>query len=86
MDKANGDGVRGTQERARLLAQQLQNYSEKLGDYDYSDTPYGTKEEFQKRIQEAINSLQDGYDASDTRALSRIGIGEDFLSGYSHWW
>lgn len=82
MDKANDAGVRGTEERANLLAQQLQNYSEKLGDYDYSDTPYGTKEEFKKRIQEAINSLQNGYDASDTRALSRIGIGEDFLSGY----
>lgn len=82
MDPADENGVRGTTERAKNLANELKRYSEKLGDYDYSDTPYGTKEEFQKRIQEAIDSLQNGYDSSDTIALNKIGIGNEFLKGY----
>ena len=82
IDPADENGVRGTAGRAANLAKELQRYSEKLGDYDYSDTPYGTKEEFQKRIQEAIDSLQNGYDSSDTIALNKIGIGNEFLKGY----
>lgn len=82
MDPADENGVRGTTGRAKNLANELKRYSEKLGDYDYSDTPYGTKEEFQKRIQEAIDFLQNGYDSSDTIALNKIGIGNEFLKGY----
>lgn len=82
MDPANEDGTRGTTGRAANLAKELQRYMENLGDYDYSDTPYKTKEEFKNRIQTAIDYLANGYDSSDTIVLNKIGIGNDFLKGY----
>lgn len=75
-------GQRGTTNRAAYLKQQIDDYLSRLGDYDYSNTPFKDGDTFRSRLQEASEKLANGYNSEDTIALNAAGIGNDFLTGF----
>lgn len=80
VDEATGQ--RGTTNRAAYLKQQIDDYLSRLGDYNYSNTPFKDGDTFRRRLQEASEKLANGYNSEDTIALNAAGIGNDFLTGF----
>lgn len=84
-DFIGDNGLRGTDNRKKALIGALGEYSKYLDtkDFDYSNTPYGTKENLQTAIANAINALNNNGDYND--ALNRLGLNpQDWLSDGSN--
>lgn len=84
LDPPGTDGKRSTQNRTKYLLAQLQDYATKIqqGNYNFTDTPFKDKNEYLRRIQEAITNLSNGWDASDAISLQAIGITPDFYKAF----
>lgn len=83
MDEVNGEtGVRGTTNRATYLKGQIENYINNIGEYDFSSSPFKTRDAYIQRLQEAADGLANGYNSEDTIALNRAGISGDFLNKF----
>lgn len=75
-------GKRGTTNRAAYLKEQIENYINNIGDYDFSSTPFKDRNTYVSRLRAAAENLGNGYNSEDVIALSRAGIGNEFLSKF----
>ena len=77
LDSRGKNGARGTEKRANLLSKYLQSYASKINkdDYDFTDSPFGSYEEFQNRINNAVRALgtKDNIN-DDIEELNKLGI------------
>ena len=81
-DALNADNTRGTTERAKYLREQLQSYIDQLGDYNFENSTFKSKENYVAKLQAAIKSLENGYDSNAQIALRAAGIGDEFNNGF----
>lgn len=75
-------GKRGTTNRAAYLKEQIENYINNIGDYDFSSTPFKDRNTYVSRLRAAAENLGNGYNSEDVIALSQAGIGNEFLSKF----
>ena len=81
-DQIGEDGVRGTSNRASYLKEQLENYINNLGDYDFSSTTYKDKDTYLSKLRAAIENLDNGYNQEDAIALKQAGLSSNFLNNF----
>ena len=70
-------GLRGRTERAKILANMLQTYSDSLDEskLNFEGSPFKDLNDFKTRINTAITKLNDGtWNQDDTDALNAIGL------------
>lgn len=75
-------GKRGTSNRAAYLKEQIENYINNIGEYDFSSSPFKNRDTYISRLRAAAQNLENGYDSEDVIALNQAGIGNDFLSKF----
>lgn len=75
-------GKRGTSNRAAYLKEQIENYINNIGEYDFSSSPFKNRETYISRLRAAAQNLENGYDSEDVIALNQAGIGNEFLSKF----
>lgn len=75
-------GLRGTTNRAAYLKEQIENYIQNIGDYDFSSSPFKDRDTYISRLKAAADNLGNGYNSEDVIALNQAGIGNDFLSNF----
>lgn len=75
-------GKRGTTNRAAYLKEQIENYINNIGDYDFSSTPFEDRNTYVSRLRAAAENLGNGYNSEDVIALNQAGIGNEFLSKF----
>lgn len=75
-------GKRGTTNRAAYLKEQIENYINNIGDYDFSSTPFKDRNTYVSRLRAAAENLGNGYNSEDVTALNQAGIGNEFLSKF----
>lgn len=75
-------GKRGTTNRAAYLKEQIENYINNIGDYDFSSTPFKDRNTYVSRLCAAAENLGNGYNSEDVIALNQAGIGNEFLSKF----
>lgn len=75
-------GKRGTANRAAYLKEQIENYINNIGEYDFSSSPFKDRDTYISRLRAAAQNLENGYDSEDVIALNRAGIGSNFLSNF----
>lgn len=75
-------GKRGTTNRAAYLKEQIENYINNIGDYDFSSTPFKDRNTYVSRLRAAAENLGNGYNSEDVIALNQAGIGNKFLSRF----
>lgn len=75
-------GKRGTTNRAAYLKEQIENYINNIGDYDFSSTPFKDRDTYVSRLRAAAENLGNGYNSEDVIALNQAGIGNEFLSKF----
>lgn len=75
-------GKRGTTNRAAYLKEQIENYINNIGDYDFSSTPFKDRNTYVSRLRAAAENLGNGYNSEDVMALNQAGIGNEFLSKF----
>lgn len=75
-------GKRGTTNRAAYLKEQIENYINNIGDYDFSSTPFKDRNTYVSRLRAATENLGNGYNSEDVIALNQAGIGNEFLSKF----
>lgn len=75
-------GLRGTTNRAAYLKEQIENYLNNVGDYDFSGTPFKDRETYISKLRAAAQNLENGYNSEDVIALNQAGIGNEFLSKF----
>lgn len=75
-------GKRGTSNRAAYLKEQIENYINNIGEYDFSSSPFKNRDTYISRLRAAAQNLENGYDSEDVIALNRAGIGNEFLSKF----
>lgn len=75
-------GKRGTTNRAAYLKEQIENYINNIGDYDFSSTPFKDRNTYVSRLRAAAENLGNGYNSEDVIALNQAGIGNKFLSEF----
>lgn len=75
-------GKRGTTNRAAYLKEQIENYINNIGDYDFSSTPFKDRDTYVSRLRAAAENLGNGYNSEDGIALNQAGIGNEFLSKF----
>lgn len=75
-------GKRGTTNRAAYLKEQIENYINNIGDYDFSSTPFKDRDTYVSRLRAAAENLGNGYNSEDVIALNQAGIGNKFLSEF----
>lgn len=75
-------GKRGTTNRAAYLKEQIENYINNIGDYDFSSTPFKDRNTYVSRLRAAAENLGNGYNSEDVIALNQAGIGNKFLSKF----
>lgn len=73
---------RGTTNRAAYLKEQIENYINNIGDYDFSSTPFKDRDTYVSRLRAAAENLGNGYNSEDVIALNQAGIGNEFLSKF----
>lgn len=73
---------RGTTNRAAYLKEQIENYINNIGDYDFSSTPFKDRNTYVSRLRAAAENLGNGYNSEDVIALNQAGIGNEFLSKF----
>ena len=75
-------GKRSTTNRAAYLKEQIENYINNIGDYDFSSTPFKDRNTYVSRLRAAAENLGNGYNSEDVIALNQAGIGNEFLSKF----
>lgn len=75
-------GLRGTTNRAAYLKEQIENYLNNIGDYDFSGTPFKDREAYISKLRAAADNLGNGYNSEDIIALNQAGIGNEFLGQF----
>lgn len=75
-------GKRGTTNRAAYLKEQIENYINNIGDYDFSSTPFKDRNTYVSRLRAAAENLGNGYNSEDVIALNQAGIGNKFLGQF----
>lgn len=75
-------GLRGTTNRAAYLKEQIENYLNNVGNYDFSGTPFKDRETYISKLRAAAQSLENGYNSEAVIALNQAGIGNKFLSKF----
>lgn len=75
-------GLRGTTNRAAYLKEQIENYLNNVGNYDFSGTPFKDRETYISKLRAAAQNLKNGYNSEDVIALNQAGIGNEFLSKF----
>lgn len=75
-------GKRDTTNRAAYLKEQIENYINNIGDYDFSSTPFKDRNTYVSRLRAAAENLGNGYNSEDVIALNQAGIGNEFLSKF----
>lgn len=75
-------GKRGTANRAAYLKEQIENYINNIGEYDFSSSPFKDRDTYVSRLRAAAQNLENGYDSEDVIALNQAGIGNKFLSKF----
>lgn len=75
-------GKRGTSNRAAYLKEQIENYINNIGEYDFSSSPFKNRDTYISRLRAAAQNLENGYNSEDVIALNRAGIGNKFLSKF----
>lgn len=75
-------GKRGTSNRAAYLKEQIENYLNNIGEYDFSSSPFKNRDTYISRLRAAAQSLENGYNSEDVIALNQAGIGNEFLSKF----
>lgn len=75
-------GLRGTTNRAAYLKEQIENYLNNVGNYDFSGTPFKDRETYISKLRAAAQNLENGYNSEDVIALNQAGIGNKFLSKF----
>ena len=72
--------IYGTSKRQAALATYLQQYRDQLkkDDYDFENSPYGSYEEFNNRLNTAVKALQNPeWNQEDKDALNRLGLNRE---------
>lgn len=64
-------GKRGTTNRAAYLKEQIENYINNIGDYDFSSTPFKDRDTYVSRLRAAAENLGNGYNSEDVIALNQ---------------
>lgn len=83
LDQMDESGKRGTTERTNRLIKWLETYRDQLENYDFSKSTFKTKDDYIKKINNAIQALKDkGYQNTDNADLQASGITLDFLNAY----
>ena len=75
-------GKRGTSNRAAYLKEQIENYINNIGEYDFSSSPFKNRDTYISRLRAAAQNLENGYNSEDIIALNQAGIGNEFLSKF----
>lgn len=75
-------GKRGTSNRAAYLKEQIENYINNIGEYDFSSSPFKNRDAYISRLRAAAQNLENGYNSEDVIALNQAGIGNEFLSKF----
>lgn len=75
-------GLRGTTNRAAYLKEQIENYLNNVGDYDFSGTPFKDRETYISKLRAAADNLGNGYNSEDVIALNQAGISNEFLDQF----
>lgn len=75
-------GLRGTTNRAAYLKEQIENYLNNVGNYDFSGSPFKDRETYISKLRAAAQNLENGYNSEDVIALNQAGIGNKFLSKF----
>lgn len=75
-------GKRGTSNRAAYLKEQIENYINNIGEYDFSSSPFKNRDTYISRLRAAAQNLENGYNSEDVIALNWAGIGNEFLSKF----
>ena len=75
-------GKRGTSNRAAYLKEQIENYINNIGEYDFSSSPFKNRDTYISRLRAAAQNLENGYDSEDVIALNQAGIGNEFLNKF----
>lgn len=75
-------GLRGTTNRAAYLKEQIENYLNNVGNYDFSGSPFKDRETYISKLRAAAQNLENGYNSEDVIALNQAGIGNEFLSKF----
>lgn len=75
-------GKRGTSNRAAYLKEQIENYINNIGEYDFSSSPFKNRDTYISRLRAAAQNLENGYNSEDVIALNQAGIGNEFLSKF----
>lgn len=75
-DERDASGIRGTDNRMKMLSELLQSYSDSISDdkFDFADTPYSNASELKGRIQEAITALGTPDKRDDMEKLYALGL------------
>ena len=76
LDPRGNDGLRGTKERRRVMAEQLKLYKKDLEgkDYDFEGTSFKDKQDALTKLQAAIDALGTDEETDDLPAFSALGL------------
>lgn len=84
LDEVDKYGIRGTNNRAKKLADMLQGYRDSLKEEDlnFEGSPFTDLNDFKTRVNNAIDQLRNGtWDQNDVDALNQIGLNpETYMS------
>lgn len=76
LDARGADGLRGTTERRRVMAKQLELYKKELEgkDYNFEGTSFKDKQDALNKIQAAIDALKTDKESDDIPAFNALGL------------
>lgn len=79
------DNSEDTTQRAKNLAELIGEYKGQVENatVDFSDSSYGSQENYLKALKDAYDAIADGYNPdTDNKALNNIGLDDTFLSNW----
>lgn len=79
------DNSEDTAQRAKNLAELISTYKGQVENatVDFSDSSYGSQENYLKALKDAYDAIADGYNPdTDNKALNNIGLDNSFLSNW----
>ena len=79
------DNSEDTTQRAKNLAELISTYKRQVENatVDFSDSSYGSQENYLKALKDAYDAVADGYNPdTDNKVLNNIGLDDSFLSNW----
>ena len=79
------DNSEDTTQRAKNLAELISTYKRQVENatVDFSDSSYGSQENYLKALKDAYDAIADGYNPdTDNKVLNNIGLDDSFLSNW----